>query len=143
MATNAVLGRGAVVRLGVGAVGSKIYHTVPGARDFDFPDESVEEVDVTAHDSPANRIETIPGIVDLGNFEITYNWAPGSDFDEVVADIKSTRETVRIGIKPSGGVEEFFDGWVASWKRTAPVKGEMKAVLRVRITGLASTAGTA
>lgn len=141
--TDAVLGRGAVVRMGVGAVGSKVYTTLPGCRDFDFPDESVEEVDVTSHSSPASRVETIPGTVDLGTFELTLDWTPGSDADEAILAVKATRETIRLGLKPVGGAEEFFDGWVSGYKRTAPVKGEMKAILRVRITGLASTAGTA
>lgn len=73
---------------------------------FSLPQDEVDQVDISHLKSPNRRREFAPGMIDGGEFQVTLNFRPGSDTDQLLA--AAAADT---------------DGSTRSFKAVIPIRG--------------------
>lgn len=148
MATEARLGWGGEIQLGLDENASSLVELgevrgVPG-----FPTQEADEHEVTHLKSPNRRKEFIAGLIDSGEMTVSLNYVPGGATDLLLAAAAAAGDTraVRIIIPDDDGLgtaawQITTSGFV---KRYSPDNMEpntpMTATLVIRITGAISEA---
>jgi predicted secreted protein len=133
MATLGVrLGKGALVRIGRG--GTPTWTVMSGVEDITFPDQARADVDVTAHDSPGNSEENIPGLFVATDWSVTKHYVPENAEDALLQALVVSGENIILEITPPGATVPFrWTAYVKNWLPTVPVKDAMKAELVLRV----------
>lgn len=115
---------------------------------FNVPEVEVDQVEST-HLKSADRFkEYLDGLADGGTAEITLNFRPGSDTDEMLDDWEDERgrRKARFVIPLQGEAVKDYTASVtfAGYNRGTIAAGEkMEATLRVKITGATTKAAHA
>lgn len=116
---------------------------------IDFPEDTVDEEDVTTLESPGRRKEFIPTLIDGGSFTVEMNYIPGSITDTLCRAAATTRDVRawKIVIPDEAGVAErqiSGSGYVQSYKPDPlTAGGAKKATLTIRTTGAQTEAAAA
>lgn len=67
-------------------------------RECGFPQDETDEAEATHLKSPGRRKEFVAGLIDGGEFTVTFNYVPGSATDLAMTDAKETGTTRKIRI---------------------------------------------
>ena len=133
VATAPTSGKGTVVRIGRGS--TPVWTTLARVGDVTFPSATIEELDVTAQDSPGNAMEFIAGLTDNGLFAVPMQYLPDSPTDVMLRAILLSGEIVQIEITPKGGTLERWAGFLKQYERSAPVKSVQQMTATFRVNG--------
>jgi hypothetical protein len=138
MATASISAQGTKLYRGATAVSSPNTPTgftdhIPELRDFQGPQGTSPEVDVTSLDSTAR--EKISGLKDNGSFTANMNWIPNNiQHQGLIADQESrVRRWFRLTF--SDGTLAEFIGFVTSTSTTGGVDQNVSMALSVSISG--------
>lgn len=100
---------------------------------------SVDEVDVTNHDSVDNYKESIPTLIDAGEVSIEGNFIPSDTNGQIALMNDCNSRTVRafiITFPAATGTTWSGNAWVKRFKAAdAPVDGKLEFSATLRITG--------
>lgn len=115
---------------------------MPGLGDITGPDETVDWLDLTAHDSPSAFEEGVPTIIRTGTVAASMAYDPA---DAVQAACLSDLQTKRLGTwrvvlndSPTNTYLQF-SGYVLSMGHSFPVTGALTRNFAVRVTGSITT----
>jgi hypothetical protein len=135
MKTQATIGYGTVIRIGVGP--GPTWTTLQHVMDVEWPMAEADEHEATAMDSPDRTKEYIGGLNDNGEVTIPMNWVPGSPTDTVLTAIQQSGELVQIEFtaNKAGATPETYSGFCKRYSRTSPVNGIQTAEAGFRING--------
>lgn len=141
MAANTGLsGFGTVLSRGGTAIGDA-YTAIADVIDLNHGGYKVTELDATHLTSPSGVKESIPGMVDPGQFDFDLNWNPDTaTHDTLQDDVTTVPQTVRywkVEWAPSSAPSETwrFQGYVSKYAPKAPHDGKMTAALTLKVTG--------
>jgi predicted secreted protein len=101
----------------------------------DGPGLSRTAIDTTAHDSPDNSKEYIPGMVDPGEVSLTLNWNSAAVSHQTVRDdiYDQSLRDYRI-TEPDGGKVDF-SGFVTGFSWNRPVDDKLSADATFQVSG--------
>lgn len=114
-----------------------------------FPEDSVDEIEVTTLKAAGRRKEYISGLIDAGSFDVELNYDPGSTTDlalRAALNAGNTRAWKIVVPDEAGLPERQFtgNGFVKGYKINALRPGEAKtAVLTVKVSGAVTEAAAA
>ena len=101
---------------------------------IDILDVSVEDLDVTTHDSAGQWREFIGGLKDGGSLSGTVNFDP-ADHGAILAAVGQTHE-IRITLPPAADSAEVrFKGYINALSGTAPHDGALEADIGIKVSG--------
>lgn len=121
---------------------TSLYDAVPGLSDITGPDETVDWLDLTTHDSPSAFEEGVPTIIRTGTVSATMMYDPA---DAVQAACLSDLQTKRLGtwrvvINDSPTYTYLqFSAYVTSLGHSFPVTGALQRNFAIRVTGSITT----
>lgn len=133
----AVSAKGTKILVGDGQVdpGPEVFTEVPGARDLTWPQVGPQTQDVTAHDSPGDRVEKIATIVDSGEINFDVNWDPTNTVHTDIYTRAEAREIVNWQLEtPNADFAVQFPGFVRA-SFSSPVSGAQTMSVTIDITG--------
>lgn len=133
-ATGVTIGKGASIEVGRGE--PIVFTKLAGIGDVGFPEQAVDEIDVTHQDSDDGAKEFIAGLTDNGEVSVNLHWVPESPTDILLQAIRASRETVQLKFSAPGmAAPEIYAGFCKGYARTAPVGEAMMATVMFRISG--------
>ncbi|WP_444668483.1 phage tail tube protein [Cereibacter changlensis] len=128
------IGIGSQVRIGRTSGNTVNWTVMAGVQDITLPEQSVDEIDVTAMDSPNRTKQTIPGLTSNEDVSLDMVWSPGSDTDVCLSAIRASAEIVQVEFTIVGLAEpEIYKGWLKTYSRTAPVQDRLEASTTFKI----------
>lgn len=117
-----------------------------GVTGVTFPEDSVDEIEVTTLEAAGRRKEYISGLIDSGTFDVTMNYEPGSATDTLCRDALTDGDSRawKIVVPDAAGVAErqfTGNGFVRSYRLNEMRPGEaMTATLTIRVSGAVTEA---
>lgn len=130
--SGAVRGYGSTVRIGRGA--TPTWTKLTGVEEFEFPDQTPDDVPTTHLESPNDTEEAIPGMRKLASWSLNLQYVPGNATDLLLADLESTSETVLLELTAVGGAATEYAAYVKSWRPTGiKATDKMMAVLSMTV----------
>lgn len=123
---------------------------IAGLTNFDSPAADTDEIDGTAHDSPAGARENIPGFTDFGEVPLEGYYNPtleshgGPKSLPALAASKEIKDwTITLANVAAPNNEITFSGWVKTFQTTHPAEGLHGFTGSIRVTGPAEFPGAA
>jgi hypothetical protein len=117
---------------------------IAGLTNFDSPAADTEEIDGTAHDSPAGARENIPGFTDFGEVPLEGYYNPTLESHggpKGLPALQASKEIKDWTITLPGGEKIPFSGWVKTFQVSLPHDGLMGFTGSIRVTGPAEFPG--
>lgn len=120
------------------------YTTIHEVRDFDGPDMSADDEDVTFHDSGEKVRQFIQGLKDHGTVSFTVGWDPSdstlNNTNGLLADYTNgvnDRDYVFVPASDPGDGSHsiFFQGYINAFNPSNPVDGAMTADVTIKVNG--------
>lgn len=115
---------------------------VAGLTNFDSPSGDTDEIDGTAHDSPAGARETLPGFSDYGEVSLEGFYNPtleshGSTkgLPALYASKEIKEWTITLANVAGPNNKITFSGWVKTFQTTHPADGLHGFTGSIRVTG--------
>lgn len=99
------------------------------------PGLSRASIDVSAHDSPDNSKEFVPGMVDPGEVSMTINWDSAEATHQDVRDDIYVDSVRTYRIEEPDGSTVTFDGFVTGFENARPVDDKLTADITMKVTG--------
>ena len=125
-------GYGSTVRAGVGEVPD--WTKLVGIEEFDFPDQTPDDIDVTHLESPGDTEESINGMKKAVDWDLNLQYAPNSDTDVLLTGLVASGEDFLLEIKAVGATARKWAAYVKSYRPTGiNPKGKMMAVAKIRV----------
>ncbi len=125
-------GYGSTVRAGVGEVPT--FTTIVGVEEFDMPDQTPDDIDVTHLNSPGDTEESIPGMKKAVDWDLNIQYAPGSDTDVLLTSLRVSGEDFLLEIKAVGAEARTWAAYVKNYRATGiNAKGKMMSVAKIRV----------
>ena len=113
----------------IGTGNSPTWVKLVGVEEFDFPDQTPDNEDVTHLESPGDTEEAILGMKKAVTWSLNLHYVPGSTTDTALSGVEATRETFLLGLKAVGATEVQFSAYLNSYRPTGiNAKGKMMAV---------------
>lgn len=129
--SGAVRGYGSTVRIGRGE--TPVWTKLTGVEEFEFPDQTPDDVPTTHLESPNDTEEAIPGMRKLAAWSIGLHYVPGNDTDVLLADLEDTGEDVILEITAVGATAVQYAAYVKSWRPTG-IKANDKMMAQLSMT---------
>lgn len=114
------------------------YITVAQCKDFDGPEDTTDEIDVTTHDSADDYKEFLPGLQDGGTVSFDIELDPEDTASQAqLRTFKQSREVVNWRLVfPTTNLSRLeFIGFVNSFSLGAPVEGSITGSCGIRVSG--------
>ena len=107
---------------------------------FSLPSDTAERVETTHLKSPNRRREYTSGMIDGGELEVTLNFRPGTDTDQLIEAALAAGDSraVRFNIPELGTLAYTYDTTVlvtAYAKGEVTADGKMEATVTMAVTG--------
>lgn len=107
---------------------------------FSLPSDTAERVETTHLKSPNRRREYTSGMIDGGELEVTLNFRPGTDTDQLIEAALAAGDSraVRFNIPELGTLAYTYDTTVlvtAYAKGEVTADGKMEATMTMAVTG--------
>lgn len=130
---------GTFLKIGNGGTPTETFATVVNVGDIEGPDMSLDTEEVTSHSSTDGWSEHIGTILNGGEVSFPINYIPGAathDMDTgLQADmINRTKRNFQLVYPDVAGNGYAFAALVTGFKAKAPVKGALRADLKLKIT---------
>lgn len=103
--------------------------------DIPFPDESVDEVDLTHQKSPGGAYEEGPGLVKYGEMQLPLNWVPGNPTETYILTWRGLRQRRNVRITAPNGKAYMGLMFPKALSRVLPVKEKMAATVTLKAAG--------
>ncbi|MDF1801724.1 phage tail tube protein [Thalassovita sp.] len=132
--SGAVRGYGSTVRIGRGE--TPAWTKLTGVEEFDFPDQTPDDVPVTHLESPSDTEEGIPGMKKLAAWSLNMHYVPGNASDVLLMALADTREAVLLELTAVGAGAVQYAAYVKSWRPTG-IKGTDKMMAELSMTVMA------
>lgn len=117
------------------------------ATEVGFPEDSVDQHEVTPLNAPGKRKQYISGLIDGGTFDVTMNYVFDSADDQLCRDALSSNRTFKIVIPDdTGAASGQITGTVSviGYKRPAMTPNSpMMATLTMQVSGETTEAAAA
>jgi hypothetical protein len=129
MADTPVIGYGSKLRI---ETSPGVFAEIARVQDIDGADQKGNSVDVTSLDSPDNREEKIPGMINPGTmkFGVVYG---KTEYARLLANFMLLKN---FQYELTDGSMEEFQGFIVSMGKKAPVKDKIMAEIELEITGV-------
>jgi len=129
------IGYGSQLQLGDGESPEE-FTAIPGLKDFEFPRiGTIDDVDVTTHDSPDGYKEYIPGLKEAGDFDVEIVWDPDDEVHAELEDMADARETRNFrAVDPASNTYEF-SAYIRELTLGMPVGEAYTASMALRLAG--------
>lgn len=130
------IGWGTVIRFGRGEGPS--WTQIMGAEQAGIPSQPPEDLDVTHFQSPGRTRETRPGMKAVADYEVTLQYWPGSDTDEMLMELAALTDagTPEIGlleITPNGGQTWLFQAYLNEYVPSMSVAEKQMVACRFKV----------
>jgi predicted secreted protein len=112
------------------------FNEIPGVKDFEVPlVGSIDEVDVTTHDSPDGFKEYIAGLKDAGDISVDIVWDADDTVHQDLEEIAGDREVRNFrAIDPNDNGYEF-SAFIRELNMALPVADAIVATMVLRLSG--------
>ncbi|CUH66814.1 hypothetical protein TG4357_02655 [Thalassovita gelatinovora] len=135
VSSGAVRGHGSFIRIGRGE--TPAWTKLVGVEEFDFPDQTPDDIDVTHLESPGDTEEVMPGMNKASSWKINVHHVPGGDTETLLADLAETKEHIILEINVVGAaVAKQFVAYVNSYRPTG-IKSKDKMMAEVSLAVMA------
>ncbi|WP_376872381.1 phage tail tube protein [Albirhodobacter sp. R86504] len=125
-------GYGSTVRIGVGE--TPTWTKLVGVEEFDFPDQTPDDIDTTHLESPGDTEESINGMKKAVDWDLAIQYAPGSATDVLLTGLMVSGEDFLLEIKAVGATERTWAAYVKSYRPTGiNAKSKMMATAKIRV----------
>lgn len=104
------------------------------ARDITGPELSIDEVDVTSHDSPDYGEEVLPTLKRFGNVSFDMNAVPGAAGQQALAAAWDARTVDAYVLTLTNGTSYTFNAFVSNFGSAAAVTDINMISVSLRIT---------
>ncbi|WP_299145981.1 phage tail tube protein [uncultured Tateyamaria sp.] len=127
--SGAVRGYGSTVKIIVGG-DPGVTTDIVGVGDFEFPDQTPGNIDVTHHGSPGDTEEMIRDMKTAATWALNHHYVPGSDMDAALSAVADSGETFILEITAKDAPPVQFTSYLNSYRPTgiAPKGSVMMAV---------------
>lgn len=117
--------------------GTPVFTAIPSAKNFDGPNMSSEEIDVTTHDSSGNYRETLPTFLDAGELSFDILFDPANAQHEALLDSFENKTLVdyKLIFQDTGNTEWDFSAFVKSFSPSNGLEDASSASVTLRING--------
>ncbi len=134
--SNAIRGKGALLKMGDGAV-PEVFTAVAEVGDLPFPTLDYSEEEVTHQESPNDAEESIPTLQVGTTLQVPVNWLPQNPTHLALLAAYKTRTTVNWQFMfPDAAVTTWpFSAWVKTISGNAPLKGKLAGSITLKISG--------
>lgn len=124
--SGALRGYGSTVRIGRGE--PAVWTKIVGVEEFDFPDQTPDNEDVTHLESPGDTEESIRGMKKAANWSINHHYVPGSEIDQLLSAVDDTGEHFLLELTAVGADAVTYAAYMNSYRPTGiNPKGKMMA----------------
>ena len=126
--SGAVRGYGSTVKTIVGD--PAVTTDIVGLVDFEFPDQTPGNIDVTHHGSPGDTEEMIRDMKPAATWALNHHYVPDSDMDVALSALAESGETFILEITAKNAPAVQFKAYLNSYRPTgiAPKGSVMLAV---------------
>lgn len=125
--SGAVRGYGSTVRIGVGV--TPTWTKLVGVEEFEFPDQTPDNEDVTHLESPNDTEETIRGMKKAATWALNVHYVPGNATDVALAAVEASGEHFLLELTAVGADAVEYAAYLNSWRPTGiNAKSKMMAV---------------
>lgn len=126
--SGAVRGYGSTVKIIVGS-GSPVTTSIVGVEEFEFPDQTPDNEDVTHLTSPGDTEEAIRGMKKVAVWALNHHYVPDSDMDVALAAVDASGEDFVLELKAAGATAVQYAAYLNSYRPTGiSPRGKMMAV---------------
>lgn len=117
--------------------GTPVFAVIPGCKNFDGPNLSAEEVDVTTHDSAGDYRETLPTFLDAGELSFDMLYDPANAVQELLLAAYESKQLTdfKLIFKDTGATEWAFSAFVKGFTPSNPLEDASMASVVLRISG--------
>lgn len=130
--SGAVRGYGSTVRVGVGATPD--WTKLVGVEEFEFPDQTPDNEDVTHLESPNDTEEMIRGMKKAATWSLNVQYVPGNETDTVLSDLETSGDHFLLELTAVGADAVEYAAYVNSWRPTGiNAKSKMMAVVTMTV----------
>jgi predicted secreted protein len=112
--------------------GASSYDAVAEVVSVDVMDVSVDDLDVTSHDSPSQWKEFLGGLKDGGELSMELNFDP--ELHATLLSIVGVSRDMRL-MFPDGDNQVNFEGYINGMSAAAPHDDKLSASLSVKVSG--------
>lgn len=137
--TDAISSFGVLLKVGDGGT-PETFASVMNVGDVDGPDLSLDTEEITNHGSANGWDEHVGTILRGGELSTSVNFLPTDATHDMATGLQAnminrTKRNFQL-IYPDGGSNGYqFTALVTGWKALAPVKGVLRADLKLKLTG--------
>lgn len=108
-----------------------------GVFEVTIPESTTDDVEVTHYESANKTREYVPGLRELGEFTVSFNYTPGDATDLLAQDFETDGDTraFRIILPDDVGVDERKidgTGYCRGYARNLPLDDRKTAVLTIK-----------
>lgn len=128
--SGAVRGYGSIVEI-IQGVNEPV--KLVGVEEFDFPDQTPDDIPTTHLESPGDTEEAIPGMNKLAPWQISLPYVPGGAIDTLLATLAGSHEDVILRLTPVGATASNYAAYVKSWRPTG-IKANDKMMGQLSMT---------
>ncbi|WP_428924993.1 phage tail tube protein [Marinibacterium sp. SX1] len=114
--SGAVRGYGSTVRIGVGE--TPTWTKLVGVEEFEFPDQTPENIDTTWLESPDDTMEAIRGMKQVASWSLDIQYVPGSDTDVALSAVEASEEMFLLELTARGAAAVTYAAYLNSWRPT-------------------------
>jgi len=136
MTTLAESAHGTLLQIGDGDTPEE-FATIAEVLDITGPEETLDTIDVTSHDSADHREEHIPSIQRNGNVSFDVNLTPSAPTHQALRDDLADRvlRNFKIVETTTPAKTVSFAGFVVGYVPRRPVAGVRQATITIKVTG--------
>lgn len=136
--TDAALGYGTQIRVGVNTAATTATVLLAGAKEIPAPPFTRDLQDITNMSSPNGYREFLPGMKDGGELSLTLIWYPGGPTDLIIEAMKSETAARVFEVKFTQVTPNrafTFSAFLTGAEPAVPVDGAMEMSITLKITG--------
>ena len=133
VSSGAVRGHGSTVEIGVD---TENLVKIAGVEEFDFPDQTPDDIPATHLESPGDTEEAIPGMNKLGAWQVTAPYVPGGAVDTHLTDLAASHAYVLLRLTAVGAAAVTYAAYVKNWCPTG-IKSNDKMMAELSVTVMA------
>ncbi|TYB83941.1 phage tail tube protein [Oceaniovalibus sp. ACAM 378] len=130
--SGAVRGYGSTVRVGVGE--TPVWTKLVGVEEYEFPDQTPDNEEVTHLESPNDTEEFIRGMKKAPTWALNMHYAPGSESDIALTALEASGADYLLELTAVGADPVEYAAYLNSWRPIGiNAKGKMMAVATMTV----------